>query len=263
MGEALVQLIVFNPESDFILEPWIGETINSNLSNNKVIIGNGINSDIGDIVTFYGENLKVVGRLEKTGMGYDHCIFMNFDTADKLRKSETHVISTVYLDIDEKYEEEEVVAAIEEQLNEKLSVVKTSSMFGEVSKSLENFTIYASLFQVIMYLSILVSLIIVCSVVVGERKQEFEILNLLGVSKKEKISIVTIEMLIICILGSIAGISFSIALCLLFENYFKLIFELPYILVADFDFLQQVLLTANYECASWINSIFIGKYDDR
>ena len=74
-----IQLIAFEPETDLLysMDEKLGI---QKLNDDEVIIGNAMSAEVGDLYKFFGKNVKVAGKLERTGTGYDHCAFMNFHT---------------------------------------------------------------------------------------------------------------------------------------------------------------------------------------
>ena len=67
--DAPVQLIAFDPQSDFMVKPWLSSSQKSELKKGNVYVGYNIASNIGDNIKFYNTNFIIAEKLEKTGMG--------------------------------------------------------------------------------------------------------------------------------------------------------------------------------------------------
>jgi len=82
-----IQLIGYDPTTDFVVAPWISSQINGKLKDGQLVVGSRIDAAAGGILKFFGHKYQVVTKLEETGMGFDTSVFMNFDTAKKLLDS--------------------------------------------------------------------------------------------------------------------------------------------------------------------------------
>ena len=76
-----VQIVAFEPESDFIVQPWMSGSNVSELKKGQTVVGSKITAKAGDKISFFGQEYEVAGKLEETGTSYDNCAFMNFETA--------------------------------------------------------------------------------------------------------------------------------------------------------------------------------------
>ena len=75
-----VQIIGFDPETDFTITPWINKSGGGKLGTYDVVVGNDLNAFVGDTLTFYGTEVKVAAKLDKTGTSFDTTVFTNADT---------------------------------------------------------------------------------------------------------------------------------------------------------------------------------------
>ena len=76
-----VQIVAFEPESDFIVQPWLADSDIGKLKKGQVVVGSKITSQKGDKISFFGQQYEVAEKLEETGTSYDNCAFMAFETA--------------------------------------------------------------------------------------------------------------------------------------------------------------------------------------
>ena len=81
-----VQLIGFEPKSDFTIKSWMTNIDSSKLGFGEVVTGSLVNSTFGGQVWFFGQPLKVVATLDNTGIGFDSSVFMTLETVQHMIK---------------------------------------------------------------------------------------------------------------------------------------------------------------------------------
>ena len=82
-----VEIIGFDPETDFVITPWIKKSSGKNLQYLDVVVGNDLNAFVGDTLTFYGTDVHVAAKLDKTGTKYDTAVFTDRETIRALIQS--------------------------------------------------------------------------------------------------------------------------------------------------------------------------------
>lgn len=65
----------------FLIYPWITHNIDKELKDGEAIVGSHVIGEKGETVHFFNEELKIVGRLKQTGIGFDATVFVNQNTA--------------------------------------------------------------------------------------------------------------------------------------------------------------------------------------
>ncbi|MDR1065007.1 MAG: ABC transporter permease, partial [Oscillospiraceae bacterium] len=81
---ALVQIIGYEPETDFVVKPWLKGSKIAEPGYGEVVVGGNLQVAVGDRIQFFAVELDVVGALDKTGMGFDNSVFVNMETAKML-----------------------------------------------------------------------------------------------------------------------------------------------------------------------------------
>lgn len=66
-----VQIVAFEPESDFIVQPWMSGSNVSELKKGQTVVGSKITAKAGDKISFFGQEYEVAGKLEETGTSYE------------------------------------------------------------------------------------------------------------------------------------------------------------------------------------------------
>jgi len=75
--DAKVQVIGFDPATDFIITPWaVQKDALSSLTNGDIVIGALINAEPGQTLLFYSRRYLVKAKLHPTGLGLDTSILM-------------------------------------------------------------------------------------------------------------------------------------------------------------------------------------------
>lgn len=80
-----VDLIGFQPQDDFTVQPWLSEKLNRPLQAGDVILGAAREGALGSQLLIFGRPHVVYGRLERTGVGtHERGVFMSFETLEAL-----------------------------------------------------------------------------------------------------------------------------------------------------------------------------------
>ena len=72
-----VQLIGFDPVTDFTIRPWMQESYDGAIGFGDILVGSGISVPADAMLTFYNTPCRVVGRLSPTGTGMDTAVYTN------------------------------------------------------------------------------------------------------------------------------------------------------------------------------------------
>ena len=70
-----MQIIGFDPETDFSVQPWIRRSYGGELKKYDIVVGNDLNAFVGDTFKFYGTDCHVAAKLDKTGTSFDTTVF--------------------------------------------------------------------------------------------------------------------------------------------------------------------------------------------
>ncbi len=81
-------LVVYDPDTDFVVTPWINRNLGRRLARGEVIGGHYIFVPPGEKhIRLYGYSLTLRGNLEATGTGLDQTIFLTMETALDMARS--------------------------------------------------------------------------------------------------------------------------------------------------------------------------------
>lgn len=243
--DASVQLVAFDPETDFVVKPWLEKQNNLKLKTGEVLVGGEIVAAEGDVLTFYDTKFEVKGVLEKTGMGYDHSVFMTFETLYELKNSKMaqeslpmdemeNMISMLMVDTMDGLEgvdKANVLIDIEKAGNDgtKMEACTADQLMSGVSEQVKRLSGYGNILTYISILSAALALISIFVITINERKYEFGILYTLGASKKQMTNIILSEALIISVIGGVAGVGIAYGLIANFKNFISVKLDIPYL----------------------------------
>ncbi len=258
-----IQVIGIDPETDFVVQPWIEQSYSRELGDLDVVVGTNVEANVGETLLIYDEHCHVVGRLAATGTGLDTAVYCNMDTMRKLlaaaeTKGITHKIesgsdgeiSAVYVKVKEGYDIGKVNSAIQGHTR-KCSAVKTKSMITDVSGSLSGISsVVTGLIAAVWVLAFII-LLVAFAMIANERKKEFALLRLIGTSRKKLGRILWQETAVCCLLGGLTGIAAAAAAVFPFAAFIETTLKLPYLTPAP----TTILLLG---IASLCASVIIG-----
>jgi putative ABC transport system permease protein len=220
---ALVQVVGYDPETDFVVSPWLAESRIAEPGYGEVVVGGNIkNIKIGGNMPVFAVKLKVVGILEKTGMGFDNSIFVNMETARMLLGEygkfagaaplpeglgTDDVISAVMVDLSPDADSLEFQRSVNLNYRDlNLRVIMSQALLASTSKNLSLVTgILTALLSAIWVFSVFV-LAIMFTVALNERRREFGVLRVIGATAGKLSAIVLTEAALLCAVGAFVGI---------------------------------------------------------
>jgi putative ABC transport system permease protein len=227
------QIIGYDPSTDFVISPWLSKEIDARLEYGEVIVGNGVSRDAGDELLMFNKLYNVVGRLDKTGMGFDNAVFINMETARSVVADYSTfeeavtvpegegVASVVMVKIKDGFDPEKFAKNVRDVFRaDGIGVVLPKAMIDDLSANLNfSLTLLAILVAALWALSISV-LAIVFTIALHSRTREFGVLRAIGATRRKLAGIVLSESFLIGLGG--AGIGIGL-LCLVLFPFRSLI----------------------------------------
>ncbi|MDR2108550.1 MAG: hypothetical protein LBP28_03705, partial [Coriobacteriales bacterium] len=80
---SLIQLVAFDPKTDFVIQPWIAQAYGSDIQDGDLIAGSDISLLPDNTVKLFNDHYPVAAQLEKTATGLDASIFMTRETMNQ------------------------------------------------------------------------------------------------------------------------------------------------------------------------------------
>ena len=237
-----VQIIGYDPATDFSVTPWIKKSGGGDVGYMDVVVGNDLNAFVGDTLSFFGEEVHVKGKLDKTGTSYDTEVFATKETLQTLIEASLNkklnsyanlnsgnVISCILIDVADGYDVEDVLNDINIHYK-KLRAIRTKNMISGISDSLSAVSRVAGILTVVIWAAALIIMSVAFAMMTGERKKEFAVLRALGASGKKLSGIVLSEGVGLTLLGGLIGVVLGILVILPFSNYIESSMALPFLL---------------------------------
>jgi putative ABC transport system permease protein len=206
------QVIMFSPDNDFVITPWLNEISKKELGENEVYVGNYVYEYLGliDTASLFGTGVKIVGHLEYTGTGIDHGIFIRQQDIEKLSEEtlgdyKKGTISIVFIKAKKGVDVDMLVAKIRD-INPRIGIMTQGSIGSDVRNTLSDIL---RIFSVTILISSLLAVLLAWSTfsaIAGERKREVGILRAIGARKTQIINMFLSEALMISLMGGLLGV---------------------------------------------------------
>jgi putative ABC transport system permease protein len=239
-------LIGFNPSDDFTVLPWVEKRKrDEEFPKNGAIVGAMTMWNVGDSIRFYGVELEVWGKLERTGLGlYDNAIFFDLDKAYEMSEKSLSDPSIQPLKpIKGKISGALVQLAVGAKIpfitfsilrdNPDLKVVTTGNI--QTSARQTTVAVFSGIIALILVLVMSNILMInaIFSAVVNERKREIGIIRAIGATKTDIFKLILYESTMLSVISGLIGMLIGGVMLKLFQRsivfYLKLL-NIPFML---------------------------------
>ena len=237
-----VEIIGYNPETDFTISPWIKSSYSSDLGYLEILVGNDLNAFAGDTLRFYGVDVTVKARLDRTGTYLDTAVYASEETIKTLIRSAQEkgmfdfgdvdpdsIVSCVLVDVAEDAVIEEVVGNINLYCKG-VKAIQTEAFITDVTDGLKNISGMIGGLVIAIWVLAVVILCLAFTLISNERKKEFAVLRVIGASRKMLTGIIMKEALMISCLGSVIGAVLAALLVNLLSGHIESSFGMPFLL---------------------------------
>lgn len=237
-----VQIVAYEPDTDFIVQPWLADEGVKTPENGQVVVGSKITAGPGDTISFFGYEFQVVGKLEETDTSYDNCAFMNFETAYTLFESKQmkyvsdiqdpeQAVSLLMIRSKEGADSQKIADEVNKNLDEEgLQAFTASGLFDGVSGVLHQLQSYTALLIGLLFLMAVLALVCVFNITVNERHREFGILMSVGTGKGRIFRMLLLEAGIIGLTGGVLGVLIAGGGLFLFSDVIMEKMNIPYLI---------------------------------
>ena len=231
-----IQIIAFDPDSDFTVSTWTNTDNIRYLGKNELVAGASSGLSKGDTITFFDIDFTVADVLEETGMGYDQSIFISFETAKQITSSEKYsqlfkcksdLTSMVLINAEKGCEISELSRNISDSLSD-ISVYSTDNLVGELKKQAGYLKFSGFVADTFIIVLSAVSLFALITLTFYQRRNRVGSMLSVGISKTKIVKIFFTEYLYLTLAGSFAGIGITAILLMPMHNLIKKSVDLPY-----------------------------------
>ncbi len=237
-----IQVIGFDPETDFTIRPWIGERLKTELRELEVVAGSRVSAAINETIRIYGQSCLVTARLDATGTGLDTAVYCTMDTMSILlgaAKELNHelkidgdpdgTVSAIYVKTDPGMTDQVAAAITQAFRNPKVSVIQTKTFTSDVENSLSGVAHTITVLIICVWALALILLTAAFMLQGVERKREFATLRTLGISRRRLAGLALKEALIVSVLGGAIGTGLALLALLPFTQLIEDALGLPYL----------------------------------
>ncbi|MDR2795316.1 MAG: ABC transporter permease [Spirochaetaceae bacterium] len=242
--DAMVQLIAYDPETDFVVQPWIAEKYHKTVEDGQLVVGSRITIRPDNTIRLLGHHYPVAARLSKSASGLDTSVFMTMNTM-RLLIGRARAEGYDFLAVQEKEMQRGAVSVVLaktapstpparlaqtiDRENAEVDVVVSQRIFSGIAETLAGLTAYIHVFSIVLWVLALVVLAAVFSLSIHERKKEFAVLRILGATRRKLAGIVLGESAIAGLAGGVAGIVLASLVIFPFSTLISERLELPYL----------------------------------
>ena len=236
-----IQIIGFDPESDFIVTPWAAGEIQTHENSELIFAGNNV-SITKNQVTFFSQTHHVSSKLSKSGSGMDNAIYADLPTLQKIfddakakgfgfisEGDTTNKTSVIFVKLLQDAKQDGTALRIKTLLPD-VQIIKGGSFISSLAEKIESFLIFPKILTGIVLLISTFTLAIVFSLIVNERKREYSILRVLGADKITLRKLIFSEAFVIGSIGAATGIFLGALVVLPFNTLIAEKLSVPFVL---------------------------------
>lgn len=237
-----VQIIGFDPDTDFSIQPWIRESYSRDLGDGDVIVGSGITVPKNRTLRFYNQDCRVVASLDQTGTGLDTAVYANMNTIQALMAGSQaegfdyfggadpqRTISSIMVKVKDGCSIESVANDINIHARH-VEATQAKTMVSSIAGGLTNVSrIIGGLTAMIWALAIVI-LILAFVMISHERTREFAILRVMGASQRMLSGLLRWEAAFISLVGAVLGVAVGALVVFPFSSLIRGKLDLPYLM---------------------------------
>lgn len=233
-----VNIIGFDPKTDFTIKPWIRKTYKKDFIPGSVIVGSDIQVENGEKIKFFDKEFTVAGVLEPLGNKLDQAVFADVETIELLSQAAANKgynfipdgsPSAILANLEEGADFEKISQEILEQFDD-LQVIQRKNIFNNVINTASSFKIAVWLIAGFFLFIVIVVVYIAFTVSTNERKREFATLLIIGATRKKLVNIILGESFLASGSGAIAGTLFGAVGIISFRFLIQENLQIPFLL---------------------------------
>ncbi|MDR3310918.1 MAG: ABC transporter permease [Oscillospiraceae bacterium] len=240
--DAIVQFIGFDPDTDFVVKPWLSQLLSGGLPKGQIVIGSRIDGKPGQELNFFGRKYTVAAKLEETGMGFDTSVFTDLETSrialadyisfggENAPPDADGVASVLTVNIRQGYDSNQFSRNVNYGFRkEGVGVVFPKTMISNVSGNLASLIGVTVALMVLLWVLAAGVLTVLFSVTVNERKREFGVYRALGAPQRYLSRLILTESLAVSAAGAVIGTALITLVYFLFSDLIGLSIDAPYL----------------------------------
>ncbi|MBO4291994.1 MAG: ABC transporter permease [Lachnospiraceae bacterium] len=237
-----VQIIGFDPETDFSIQPWIRTRYEKEIRTGDILVGADFSLDSEREMRFYGVTCRVAAQLEETGTSLDRAVYANQDTVRILmqaavekgfvhlgERNPENLVSSILVRQEKGADTKRILKELQ-NCSEEIQVVKTDTMISGIADKLSGIAVIIRSQTILIWILSFLIMAAASVMTVGERRKEFAILRMLGATGTKLAGMVLGEAAVIGAAGGLAGVILGGVVFFLFGGLLEEKLGLPYLL---------------------------------
>jgi putative ABC transport system permease protein len=228
MPEHQINLIAFDPASDFTVIPWLADRLPRALQPGDIIIGARRPEAVGEEIQPGMVPATIYGKLGRSGVGpFDDSLFATYNTVTKIAHEQTDSQSSL-----SSFSTDKVSAvlirlafgATPEQVRfslaqlPKVKVISGATIVTSTRQTMSALMLGVVAFTATLLFGSLILIGLLFSAIIEERRREIGLLLAIGARRFDIVSMLVAEALFATIIGGVCGILFGCGLLLAFRN---------------------------------------------
>lgn len=188
-------IVGFEPETDFVLSPWIAEGEGTSLPRGSVLVGSAVPGADGQTLSVFGQERPIGAHLLATGSELDDAIFVSMDTLTDMMADARAVGEDVDASLDPatdysaalvRASESDAIESVTNWINlyvRKVSAVRSSEALVDAGAGIRSHSLVAIVVLGAIWLVLLGALAVAQLSLMNERRPELAVWRSIGASR--------------------------------------------------------------------------------
>ncbi len=220
-----VQIIGFDPESDFLVKPWVR---NYSTGGEAVFAGSNVTVKNG-CISFFAKKHDIGARLAKSGTGMDNAVFTDLAVIRKIFEdasergfcflSDGNVdqkTSAIFVRLEDRSKADTTALRIRQAVDG-VQVIQQGKFIRTFVDKMDSFVFFLSMMSILFLLVTVLAIALTFSLTMYERRREFSILRVLGASRHDISRVILYEAFFLGSSGAVCGVFIAALLLLPFS----------------------------------------------
>ena len=211
-------IVGFEPETDFVLSPWIAEGEGTSLPRGSVLVGSAVADSHAEAMSIYGMQRPIGAHLLATGSELDSAVFVPMDTLADIVADASAAGQDVDASLDPatdysaalvRASDSDAIESVTNWINlyvRKVSAVRSSEALVDAGAGIRSHRLVAIGVLGAIWLVLLGALAVAQLSLMNERRQELAVWRSIGASRRVIARVLTAESLLVHVVGALAGV---------------------------------------------------------
>ena len=213
-----VGIVGFDPDTDFIIEPWVSEKAKGKMGKDKAIVGSQIKVEKDNTIRIFGRSYSVIYRLAETGTSLDTSAYFTMDNVPQLiadaeskgikfldSQKRENMISSVFIKLKDGAVDSDVARDIIRSQETDVDILYPEAILSSFARNAGHIASVAYAVLFVIWLVAELILLIAFYISACGRKKEFALLRVMGLSRDHLVSNIVKEALLLSVTGFIVG----------------------------------------------------------